>query len=105
MRIYHNGGPSELHDILWDYQIMSGYICIDCGKIGHYLNTKGWIMPVCKKHRAPLSSYKYRRKVKTFYIDKYKDGRIIKVKHDLRYRWKFYKNYKQFFADNYGMEA
>jgi len=48
LRWYDNGAPSELHTIISNYEHISAYTCIHCGKINVAILDDGWISPECK---------------------------------------------------------
>jgi hypothetical protein len=49
LRIYARGyRGGRLDEIISNYSLLSGYICINCGKPDVY-STTGWITPICKE--------------------------------------------------------
>lgn len=46
LRIYYNGAPEGVDEVISKYEERSTEICINCGKPAKY-ETKGWIMFVC----------------------------------------------------------
>ena len=50
MRMYINGAPQEINDIIRKYEFISEYICMFCGS-PHAFNVSngGWYMPICEK--------------------------------------------------------
>jgi hypothetical protein len=49
LRLYCNGCPEEVYDVLQKYEFISEYICIKCG-IPHacVVDDYGWYLPLCK---------------------------------------------------------
>lgn len=50
LRLYCNGAPQEVYDVLHKYEFISQHVCIYCGKphacvIDYY----GWYLPVCSE--------------------------------------------------------
>jgi hypothetical protein len=49
LRLYCNGIPQEVHDVLRKYEFISEYVCIQCGSPNAYVvNDYGWYLPLCK---------------------------------------------------------
>lgn len=49
MRLYVNGAPKEVHDIIHKYEFISEYICWKCGSPeATVVNDYGWYLPLCK---------------------------------------------------------
>lgn len=49
MRLYTNGAPEEVHDILAKYEFLSEQVCCKCSKPAVAM-TRGWICPYCEEH-------------------------------------------------------
>lgn len=50
MRLYLNATTQEVYDVVHDYEIISQYICAQCGSIhGHIIDDYGWCFPLCQK--------------------------------------------------------
>jgi hypothetical protein len=49
LRMYNNGAPEEVHDVIRKYEFISEYICIQCGSPhACVVNSYGWYLPLCK---------------------------------------------------------
>lgn len=49
MRLYINGAPPEVHNIIHKYEFISEHICIQCGSPeAVVVNDYGWYLPMCK---------------------------------------------------------
>lgn len=48
LRWYDNGSSEECHQILFDYEYISGHICIECGKLDTPMIDDGWVSPICE---------------------------------------------------------
>lgn len=49
LRWYDGGSSQEIYDIIANYEYISGYICIECGKFNVDMFDDGWISPYCDK--------------------------------------------------------
>ena len=50
LRLYCNGAPKEVYDVLEKYEYISQYICINCGSPhACIVNNYGWYLPLCKE--------------------------------------------------------
>ena len=50
LRFYVNSAPSEVHDIIHKYEVVSQSICEECGEPGEIHQISGWYRTVCEKH-------------------------------------------------------
>ena len=49
LRMYNNGAPQAVHDVIHKYEFISEYICIECGSPhACVVNSYGWYLPYCK---------------------------------------------------------
>ena len=48
LRWYDFGAPSEVHNIIYKYELLSEKVCCVCGEPSTKLST-GWILPFCDK--------------------------------------------------------
>ena len=49
LRLYCNGAPEEVYDVLNRYEFISEYICIKCGNPhACVVDDYGWYLPLCK---------------------------------------------------------
>lgn len=49
LRLYCNGAPEEVYDVLQKYEFISEYICIKCGSPqACVVDDYGWYLPLCK---------------------------------------------------------
>ena len=49
LRMYTNGAPQEVHDVIDKYEFISHFICIDCGSPNACIvNSYGWLLPSCE---------------------------------------------------------
>jgi len=48
LTVYTYNSIEEVEDIIEDYAYMSYFICNNCGKLGDYVITSGWISTYCK---------------------------------------------------------
>ena len=49
MRLYINGAPEEVHEVIRKYEFISEYICYQCGSPhACVVNDYGWYLPMCK---------------------------------------------------------
>ena len=49
MRLYINGAPQEVHDVIRKYEFISEYICNQCGSPrACVVDAYGWYLPLCK---------------------------------------------------------
>ncbi len=48
VRIYSSGGNDETERIIDDYSVLSGNICIRCGKPDVHMTGAGWYYPCCE---------------------------------------------------------
>lgn len=49
LRLYNNGAPQEVHDVLTKYEFISEYVCIQCGSPhACIVDDYGWYLPLCK---------------------------------------------------------
>ena len=49
LRLYNNGAPQEVHDVLMKYEFISEYVCYQCGSPDACIvNDYGWDLPLCK---------------------------------------------------------
>ena len=50
LRIYTNGVPEEINEVIRKYEFISEYICMFCGNPNAFnINNGGWFMPICEK--------------------------------------------------------
>ena len=50
LRLYCNGAPEEVYDVLQKYEFISEYICIKCGSYhACIVDDYGWYLPLCKE--------------------------------------------------------
>lgn len=50
MRLYINGAPQDVHDVINKYEFISEYICIQCGSpYACVVNNYGWYLPLCEE--------------------------------------------------------
>ena len=49
MRLYVNGAPQEVHDVIRKYEFISEYVCWHCGSPeATIVDNYGWYLPMCK---------------------------------------------------------
>lgn len=49
LRMYHNGTPDEVQNVLDAYELISNNVCMYCGKVDTYcIDIGGWIDPICE---------------------------------------------------------
>ena len=77
LRIYASGDGGNFDEIISDYAVLSGNICINCGKPDVY-STSGWIMPICKECWEHGSERPYEESVYKYGDEKY--GRMSDVR-------------------------
>lgn len=77
LRIYASGDGGNFDEIISDYAVLSGNICINCGKPDVY-STSGWIMPICKECWEHGSERPYEEAVYKYGDEKY--GRMSDVR-------------------------
>lgn len=49
LRVYSNGAPSSVHDLINKYESISSHVCYYCGELDvPILDVFGWYLPICK---------------------------------------------------------
>ena len=48
LRLYSNAAPREVSDLESKYDHISGYFCIECGRMNVPVLTEGWVEPLCE---------------------------------------------------------
>lgn len=48
LRLYSNAAPKEVSDLESKYDHISGYFCIECGRMNVPVLTGGWVEPLCE---------------------------------------------------------
>ena len=48
LRLYSNAAPREVSDLGSKYDHISGYFCIECGRMNVPVLTGGWVEPLCE---------------------------------------------------------
>ena len=88
LRCYNNGAPNEVHKVIYKYEYMSQFVCIECGSTDAQEYDDGWVCPYCKdcfskkkihqdKAKEELDKYIVGEKFQpTFIITKYLPGGI-----------------------------
>lgn len=91
LRVYHNGAPKKVCDIIAKYEQMSYYICSQCGKPAEYI-TSGWMIPLCGDCYDKLKNPKCEKiEFQDYYFNStWRDGKEIVEKISFKNEWDRY---------------
>lgn len=78
-RQYFNFSFKELNDLITDYEIISEYVCVRCGKLNSpVINNQGWYEPICKEcyDKQRFNNVSYKKKIIDAGIESLEDMKI-----------------------------
>lgn len=101
LRLYCNGAPIEVYNVLQKYEFISEYVCIECGSThACIVDDYGWYLPLCKDcwdKKNKWREEKGRRVMSyetavgknicklpdSYTIERYSMGEVKKIVHDI----------------------
>lgn len=71
LRLYNNGAPQEVHDVLTKYEFISEYVCYHCGNPNAcVVDDYGWYLPMCK---CCWDKFNKKRELKGYRVTSWED--------------------------------